>query len=230
MEHNHDNAEDAEDFNFKFPFLMASIAKRGSGKSFLTKYLVHHWIENKDIDDVMVFTNTNEVNNEYDYLKKKFIFNRYDEKTMKKIIETQKQQIIKHPKKTKNILVIMDDVIGSLDSYSPTVRELITQGRHYKISLILNIQISKREFSTDFRKNADYFLIGYNGKDTFKSLYEEFEFSGTLPQFIKFMHENTTDYNFVLYTNKVMQSYDINKRYSIIKAIESDELSKFKIK
>jgi len=166
----------------------------------------------------------------YDYLKKKFIFNRYDEKTMKKIIETQKQQIIKHPKKTKNILVIMDDVIGSLDSYSPTVRELITQGRHYKISLILNIQISKREFSTDFRKNADYFLIGYNGKDTFKSLYEEFEFSGTLPQFIKFMHENTTDYNFVLYTNKVMQSYDINKRYSIIKAIESDELSKFKIK
>jgi GTPase SAR1 family protein len=219
-----------EEFQFKFPFLLASIAKRGSGKSFLTKYLVHHWIENGDIDEVMAFTNTNELNKEYDYLKKKFILNRYDEKTMKNIMETQKKQIIKDSKKVKNLLVIMDDVIGSLDSYSPTVRELITQGRHYKISLILNIQISKREFSTDFRKNADYFLIGYNGKNTFKQLFEEFEFKGKLNEFVDFMHKNTTDYNFVLYINKVMDSYDINKRYRIIHAEESEELNKFKIK
>ena len=218
------------DFEFKFPFLMASIAKRGSGKSFLTKYLVHNWVENGDIDEVMAFTNTNEMNKEYDYLKKKFIFNRYDENTMKMIMETQKKQIIKDSKKVKNVLVIMDDVIGSLDSYSPTVRELITQGRHYKISLILNIQISKREFSTDFRKNADYFLIGYNGKDTFKSLYEEFEFQGKLPEFVNFMHENTTDFNFVLYVNKVMDTYDINKRFKIIRAEDSEEIKKFKIK
>ena len=98
--------EDNEEFQFKFPFLMASIAKRGSGKSFLTKYLVHNWIENGEIDEVMAFTNTNELNNEYDYLKKKFIFNRYDETTMKRIMEAQKTQV-------KNILVIMDDVIGS---------------------------------------------------------------------------------------------------------------------
>jgi len=217
------------DFEFKFPFLMASIAKRGSGKSFLTKYLVHNWIENGDIDEVMAFTNTNELNGEYDYLKKKFIFNRYDEQTMKKIMEAQKTQIKKNPKKVKNILVIMDDVIGSLDSYSPTVRELITQGRHYKISLILNIQISKREFSTDFRKNADYFLIGYNGKDTFRQLYEEFEFKGKLNEFVEFMHQNTTDYNFVLYVNKVMDTYDVNKRYKIIRAEDSEEIKKFKV-
>jgi len=58
--------EDNEEFQFKFPFLMASIAKRGSGKSFLTKYLVHNWIENGEIDEIMAFTNTNELNNEYD--------------------------------------------------------------------------------------------------------------------------------------------------------------------
>ena len=218
------------EFEFKFPLLMCSVAKRGSGKSFLTKYLVHNWIENGDIDEVMAFTNTNEMNKEYDYLKKKFIFNRYDENTMKMIMEAQKKQIIKDSKKVKNVLVIMDDVIGSLDSYSPTVRELITQGRHYKISLILNIQISKREFSTDFRKNADYFLIGYNGKDTFKSLFDEFEFQGKLPEFVNFMHENTTDFNFVLYVNKVMDTYDINKRYKIIRAEDSEEIKKFKIK
>ena len=217
------------DFKFETPFLMACIAKRGSGKSYMTKYLVKYFIENNEIDEVMAFTNTNELNKEYDYLKKKFIFNRYDENKMKKIMEAQKNQL-KNKKKVKNILIIMDDVIGSLDSYSDTMRELITQGRHYKISLILNIQISKREFSTDFRKNCDYFLIGYNGKDTIKSLYEEFEFDGNLKDFINFIHKNTTDYNFVLYINKVMNTYDINKRYLIIKADNSDDLKKFNIK
>lgn len=222
-----------DEFEFKIPFLSACIAKRESGKTFLTKYLVKYWIDNDMFDEVMAFTNTNILNKEYDYLKKKFVFNRYDETKMKNIMELQKKQILKHGKeseKVKNILIIMDDVIGSLDSYSDTVREIITQGRHYKISLILNIQISKKEFSTDFRKNTDYFILGYNGKDTFKQLYDELEFNGSLSDFIKFMHTNTIDYNFVIYINRVMKSYEVEKRYKLIKADENDELKKFKIK
>lgn len=217
------------DFEFKFPMLTLCIAKRGSGKSFLTKYLVHNWIDNGDIDDVFVFTQTNEVNNEYDWVNKKRIFDRFDEKSVEKIMEAQKNQIIKK-KKVKNLLVIMDDVIGSLEVHSPIMRRIITQGRHFKISLILNIQISKKEVSPEFRQNSDYILCGYNNRSVFKNLYDELEFEGSLKDFTHFMHKNTIDYNFVLYINKVMDSYEINKRYRIIKAVESDDLDKFKIK
>ena len=218
---------------FKVPFLACCIAKRNSGKSFLTKYLVKYFIDNGQIDEVMAFTQTNDMNNEYDYLKKKYVFDRYDDDKMNKIMELQKKQIKKYgkeSKKVKNILIILDDVIGSLDAYSPVIRRLITQGRHYNISLILNIQISKRELSTDFRANADIFIVGYNNRNTIKSLYEEFEFDGNLKDFINFIHKNTTDYNFVLYINKVMNTYDINKRYLIIKADDSDDLKNFNIK
>lgn len=217
-------------FEFKFPLLMATIAKRESGKSFMTKYLVHHWINNKYIDDVVVFTQTNEANHEYHWVKPKRVIKGYDEKIMTGIMNKQIEQIKKKPKKVKNVLIVLDDMVGSLDAYSPIVRRLITTGRHYKISLILNIQIGKREFSTDFRTNADYFLVGYNGKQTFKHLFDEFEFNGNLAEFLTFMHKNTTSFNFVLYINKVMNTYDIDRRYKIIKAEESDELEHFKIK
>ena len=175
IEEKKDNTDHNDNDNiFKVPFLACCIAKRNSGKSFLTKYLVKYFIDNGQIDEVMAFTQTNDMNNEYDYLKKKYVFDRYDDDKMDKIMELQKKQIKKYgkeSKKVKNILIILDDIIGSLDAYSPVIRRLITQGRHYNISLILNIQISKRELSTDFRANADIFIVGYNNRNTFKSLY-----------------------------------------------------------
>lgn len=223
--------EDNTEFEFKIPFLIANVAKRESGKSFLTKYLVHYWISNNEFDEVMAFTNTNKLNGEYNYLKKKYILDRYNESTMTKIMKAQEKQIIsKGKEKAKNILIIMDDIIGSLDSQSTIIRELITQGRHYKISLILNIQISKKEFSPDFRTNVDYFIIGYNGKETFTQLYKELSFNGKFKDFMEFMHKNTVGFNFVLYINKVMETYEIKNRYKIIKASDSEELKNFHIK
>ena len=220
------------EFEFETPFLISCIAKRGSGKSVLTKYLVRHWIGEGLFQEVFAFTNTNEVNNEYDYLKKKNILDRFDEKKLVKLMEIQKKAIKKYGKKSnkvKKILIIMDDIIGSLDKGSKALREIITQGRHYMISLILNIQISKKEISPEFKQNSDYFLVGYNNRSSYKALYDEFQFDGNLSQFCEFLHNNVTDHNFVLYINKVIDDPDIRKRYKIIKA-DTTDLDNFKLR
>jgi hypothetical protein len=222
-----------ENFQFKIPFLCSTIAKRESGKRLLTKYLCNYWYNNNDFDEFYAFTNTNEVNNEYEFLKPKNIINRYDDTILTKLMLLQKKAIKKwgkESKKIKNVLVILDDVIGSFDKNSSTVRELITQGRHYKISLILNIQITKKEISTEFKGNSDYFLIGYNNKSAYYALFEELNFNGNFAEFLNFMNRSVIDYQFVLYINKVIYDQDYNKRYKIIKANNIEELKDFKIK
>jgi hypothetical protein len=130
--------------------------------------------------------------------------------------------------KVQNVLLILDDVIGSLPPRNKVLEELYTQGRHYKISLILNIQIAKNELDPTIRSNLDYFIMGYNGKRTFENLYNEVDFEGNKDQFIRFMNDNTSDYNFVIYNNKVVNTKDPMARYKIIKA--AGKLDDFRLK
>lgn len=216
---------------FKIPFAIGCIAKRESGKSYLTKYLVKYWLENKDIDYIFAVTNTGEMNKEYDYLPKDFVNARYDENFIRGIMETQKEHIKKwglKSKKVKNVLIILDDVIGSLPPRNKTLQELYSQGRHYKISIILNIQISKNELDTVIRDNLDYFIIGHNGKRSYSNLYKELDFPENESEFQKFMHDNTIDHQFVVYNNKVIKSPDPLSRYKIIKA--EGNMDKYKAK
>jgi len=218
-------------FEFKTPFAIGCIAKRESGKSYLTKYLVKYWTEQKQFDKVFAITNTNSVNNEYDYLPEGNIFNRFEEKIISNLMELQRQainQFGKDSKKIQRVLLILDDVIGSLPPRNKILEELYSQGRHYKISLILNIQISKNELDPTIRSNLDYFIIGYNGKRTFSNLYDEVDFPGNEQEFIRFLSDNTTDHNFVVYINKIIQEKDPRARYKIIKA--TGNLDNFKIK
>jgi len=122
----------------------------------------------------------------------------------------------------------LDDVIGSLPVRNKTLQELYSQGRHYKISLILNIQISKNELDTVIRDNLDYFIIGHNGKRAYANLYRELEFNGNESEFISFMTSNTVDYQFILYNNKIVKEPDPMKRYYIIKA--DSNIKNFKLK
>ena len=221
------------EFIFKIPFLICCIAKRESGKSVLTKYLVKFWYENNDFDEIYAFTNTNKVNNEYEYLKKSNIINRFDEKKLALLMKLQEKAIIKYKskenKKVKRVLLIMDDIVGSFDRNSPIMREIITQGRHYNISLILNIQIPKKEISPEFKQNSDYIIVGYNNKSAYHALYDEMAFDGKLSEFLQFMNKSVVDHNFVLYINKVMDNENIKDRYKIIRAENLNELEKFKI-
>jgi len=221
------------EFKFNIPFAMFSVAKRETGKSYLTKYCVKNWMAEKKFDRVFVMTNTGEVNEEYNYLPKQDVIPRYNEAFIRKLMQLQKTAVAKYGKdsnKIQNVLLILDDVIGSLPAGDETMRELISQGRHYKISLIMNIQISKRELDPTMRANADYFMIGYNGKQVFANLYDELDFPGNKTEFVRFMMNNTTHHNFVIYVNsvKMLKTADPKEKYKIIRA--EGDLDKFKVK
>ena len=173
------------------------------------------------IDYVFAITNTGEMNREYDYLPKAHVQTRYDEGFIRAVMENQKMHIKKHglkSDKVKNVLLILDDVIGSLPPRNKTLQELYSQGRHYKISVILNIQISKNELDTVIRDNIDYFIIGHNGRRAYSNLFYELDFPGPEAEFQRFMHDNCIDHQFILYNNKVINSTDPRERFKIIKA------------
>jgi hypothetical protein len=138
----------------EFPSTMAINGHCGAGKSHCIKEIVSSTKNNWSY--IMVVSNTAQFNDDYTYLKKLRIphklFGSTDyEASLEKLMEIQKTT------KENQVLVIFDDVMGSIKD-GKLLKQLVTTYRHYRISLIFSSQ-SITGVATYLREICQYVII-----------------------------------------------------------------------
>jgi alpha-L-arabinofuranosidase len=196
------------------------VAKRGSGKSVLLKYLVEN--SKSKFAKIFVICPTEGVNSFYkNMVDKSCIFDEWNENWADQLIK--KMTTINAGKtKKKNVLIILDDCMSDTNFHSsPALKKLYTRGRHLNIGVIATCQYLN-SLPPVCRNNADWCLVGQMNHQSIALLAEEY-LSGDLDKqaFIKLYHKSTKDYNFlVINNNSIKDSDDLNQIYGIIRTPE----------
>ena len=212
---------------------IAMIAKRASGKSYLTKEILFH---KRDIPTTVAISKTEKLNKFYaDFIPDIYIFNEYDNKILNKIYQRQSlmsednEQKKKEGKKSKDprAMLIMDDCMSSKGSWvkEQPITELFFNGRHHNLSFILTMQFPLG-IPPEMRSNFDYiFLLADDFISNRKRLYDHY--AGMFPDFNTFQQvflDLTENYGCMVINNRV-HSKDITEKVFWYKAKDTPDFT-----
>nr|QBK89233.1 MAG: packaging ATPase [Mimivirus LCMiAC02] len=186
------------------------IGKRGSGKSWLCRNIMHH-VDNKDQEPKIIIAPTDRMNPFYkNNFKKALIYYQYNDKILKALLGRQEKsvkysKIIKRQTYNPGAFLIMDDCLASKGKWAKAeiMRELLMNSRHYKLAYILTMQFPLG-ISPELRTNFDYiFLFADDFVNNQKRIYEHY--GGMFPSFSAFkqvFNELTKDYGCMVIVNR----------------------------
>jgi hypothetical protein len=191
---------------------IAMIAKRATGKSFLTREIM---FQKRNIASAVAISRTEKLNSFYsEFIPDSYIFSEYESSILSRIYERQaamnedNKKRIKDGKKAKNdsLMLIMDDCMSSKGTWlkDPNILELFFNGRHHHISFILTMQYAVG-IPPEMRSNFDYiFLLAEDTISNRKRLYEHY--AGMFPTFDIFQQvftDLTENYGMMVINNRV---------------------------
>lgn len=170
---------------------IAMIAKRATGKSYLTKEILYH---KRKLASIIVISLTEKLNKFYgDFVASSFIYDKFDTEILTRMFSRQKKMIIDNderkrkgkPQKDTTLMLVMDDCMSDKKWVKdPNIGELFFNGRHYHVSLILTMQYAVG-IPPEMRSNLDYiFLLAEDFTNNQKKLYEHY--AGMFPTFDAF--------------------------------------------
>jgi len=197
------------------------IAKRGSGKSWVTKAIMIHFYK---IPCGIVIAPTDRMNSFYnDFFPDTYIHYQYKSSIITKILDRQTQMIDKQQAKKKvgkNIdvrtFIIMDDCLGDKKSWvrDAPILELLFNGRHYQIMYILTMQFPLG-ITPELRSNFDYiFLLKEDFISNQKKLFDHY--AGMFPNFNTFRQvftELTADFGCMVIDNRRKASNPLERLF-----------------
>jgi hypothetical protein len=197
------------------------IAKRGSGKSVVTKAIMHHF---KHIPAGLVIAPTDRMNSFYgDFFPSSYIYYDYKSEVIEKLLARQIEIIEKYKKakmKGKKInphsFIVMDDCLSQKKTWAKDqpIQELLYNGRHYKIMYILTMQYPLG-ISPDLRSNFDYvFMLAEDTVSNLKRYYEHY--AGMFPTFDSFrqvFNQLTKDFGCMVIANRGARESFLEKIY-----------------
>jgi hypothetical protein len=191
------------------------VAKRGSGKSVLLKYLVD--LQKREFAKIYVICPTESVNSFYSSMvEKNCIFDEWNEEWAEQLIKTMTKENAGTSKADKkNVLLILDDVMSDTNFHqSPALKKLYMRGRHINIGVITTQQYL-HNLPPVCRNNSDWVISGQMNRQSVQLLAEEY-LSGDLekPEFIKMYNLATKDYGFLVINNtSIKDNDDLNQIY-----------------
>ena len=167
------------------------IAKRGSGKSWVVRAILHHF---SSVPCGIVIAPTDRMNSFYnDFFPDSYIHYEYKSELMQKLLQRQILMIEKKKQKQKlgkkldaRTYCIMDDCLSSKGSWmrDQPIQELLYNGRHYEIMYILTMQYPLG-ITPELRSNFDYiFLLKEEYISNQKKLFDHY--AGMFPNFESF--------------------------------------------
>lgn len=199
---------------------IAIIAKRATGKSFLTKEIMY---QKRNISAAIAISRTEKLNSFYsDFIPDSYIYQEYSPDILSKIYERQFQMSEDNKKrvsdgkkpKDDSIILIMDDCMSSKGTWlkDPNITELFFNGRHHHISFILTMQYSIG-IPPEMRSNFDYiFLLAEDFLTNRKRLYDHYV--NVFPSFEIFQQvfsDITDNYGVMVINNRVHSKNIIDK-------------------
>jgi len=166
------------DYNIvkKYP-VFVNLGRRRVGKSTLTRDQVYNYhIKKAKTKFIILISPTGVFNKDYDYLDPKYKFEHFTESLLDGILLRQRKLIETEPNGDYDTLLILDDIVKSGNKRQIDIlSKLLTLSRHYRLSIILNIQYMKSsEFSPTMRDNVDYmFIFKQNNYENKKNIVEQ---------------------------------------------------------
>jgi len=205
---------------------IAMIAKRGSGKSFVTRELLFH---KRHLPRSVAISKTEKLNKFFgEFIPDIYIYENYSSELLNKIFANQRQIIEDNEERHKEgkrpkdprLMLVMDDCMSSKGSWvkEEPIQELFYNGRHYGVSFILTLQYSLG-IPPEMRSNFDYiFLLAEDFTNNRKRLYEHY--AGMFPDFASFndaFSVLTEDFGCMVINNKI-HTTDITEKVFWYKA------------
>lgn len=186
------------------------IAKRGSGKSFITRDIIYHY---RHIPGGVVIAPTDRMNSFYKFFFPD-LYIHYDikETILKKILMRQSLMIEKSKTKKKqgkkvdpSSILIMDDCLAKKKSWAKdeSIMEILMNGRHYRLTYILTMQ-TPLGITPDLRLNFDYvFLLKEDSTINKKKLWDNYaSMFPSISSFEKVFGKCTEDYKSMVIDNR----------------------------
>lgn len=186
------------------------IAKRGSGKSWVTKAILYKFHK----IPVGLIISTTEKDNPFfsEFFPDSYIFYKYQSHIIKRILIRQKMILKKARTKRSEgkyidprAVVVMDDCLADKGSWArdPPIMDLLFNGRHRKITYILTMQYPLG-IKPELRSNFDYvFLLAEDYISNMKKLYDHY--AGMFPDFNSFrevFRQLTTEFGAMVIKNR----------------------------
>lgn len=167
------------------------IAKRGSGKSWVTRAILDHF---RKIPAGIIIAPTDKMSVFYGkFFPDSYIFYDYSSEVIESVLMRQDAIIDKQKEKAKKGktvdtrgFIIMDDCLGRSKGWArdEAIQELLYNGRHYKLMYILTMQYPLG-IGPSLRTNFDYvFLLATDQTSDLKRIYEHY--AGMFPDFASF--------------------------------------------
>lgn len=227
------------------------IAKRGSGKTFLCRNLLQ---QIRDIPGGIIISPTDVISGFYQkFFPSSYIHSKYNKDIMQSILDRQKIASSKFIKKACSFIpeasenaklalsllhvkidkkydprafILMDDCMAGKKDWAndENIRELMFNGRHYYLTLIMTLQQPKG-IQPEYRSNFDYvFLLANDSMIERKKLYEAYcSVFKTFNQFEKVFDEITKNYGCLVVCNVAGPNKTISEKIFCYKA-PSDEI------
>ena len=190
------NEDNFKKFNLnnmvEYPAILI-IAKRGSGKSWIVKSLLHKF---QDFPCGNIISLTEHVNPFYkNIIPDIFIYDKFSSTILENIL--QRQEYIKNKDIDPRFFLVLDDCMAKASEVNKNnyMSEILLNGRHHKISLIVTAQYIYN-LKPEFRTNFDYiFLLADDNKINQKKIYEQFGgIIGDKKKFLEIFTKMTRDY------------------------------------
>ena len=212
---------------------IAMIAKRASGKSYLTREILFH---KRSIPTTVAISKTEKLNKFYaDFIPDLFIYDEYNNTILNRLYKRQalisedNEKKVKEGKTTKDAraMLIMDDCMSSKGSWvkEQPISELFFNGRHHNLSFILTMQFPLG-IPPEMRSNFDYiFLLADDFISNRKRLYDLY--AVMFPDFNTFQQvflELTENFGCMVINNRV-HSKDITEKVFWYKAKDTPEFT-----
>lgn len=141
------------------------IAKRGSGKSFIARDIVHHF---RNIPGGAIISPTDRMNSFYKhFFPDLFIHHDLNDNVLKKILVRQSMAIDvskeckkKCVKMDPSAFIVMDDCLSRKKSWAKddNVMEILMNAKHHKLTYLLTMQ-TPLDITPELRSNFDYIFI-----------------------------------------------------------------------
>jgi hypothetical protein len=191
--------------------IICIIAKRGSGKSWVVRSILHHY---QDVPVGTIICPTDSVNGFYkNFFPDLYIHYEYDTNFIDEIIQRQRRMIKKYDKYLlmKKVVdprafIIMDDCLADDKVWAndKNIKQLFLNGRHFKIMFILTMQ-AVLGIKPALRDNIDYIFLLKNNKITEQQKIWK-HYAGIFPTFKAFsqvFNELTKDFGVMVIDNRI---------------------------
>ena len=183
----------------KHPFILSLSGANGSGKTNLIKYIIKSFVLCEKLNIIVIFSNTGGFTDDFKFLDelnniKYFIINPvFYEDAIKKILDIQRKKA--QSGGASKCFIIFDDILGAAKD-SKILKVLISQNRHFNLSVIFSVQ-HINQAATYLREISNYDIIfELKTSNSLKACYENY---------FACDYKNFNDFKFAM--NKLLKKY-----------------------